>query len=194
MLASITPLGERGRRSTWAITVSAFALASVLCAAAFGAALGALGGALELGIGGRRWIFAGLALGALALELSPGRLPGPRRQVNERWLDDYRGWVYGTGFGGQLGLGILTVVSSAATYLALCGALLSASAPGGAVVLGVHGLVRGFTPLAAAGVSSPQRLVALHRAIESWRAPVGRLATGSLALLSVAALALAASL
>ena len=56
---------------------------------------------------------------AVLLELLPGRMPGPRRQVNERWLDEYRGWVYGLGFGAQLGLGVSTVVSSAATYVAI---------------------------------------------------------------------------
>ncbi len=191
MLASITPLGERGRRSTWAITVGAFALSSVLCAAALGAMLGGLGGALGLGLEARQWMFAGLALAALALELSPGRLPGPRRQVNERWLDEYRGWLYGVGFGGQLGLGVLTVVSSAATYVGLAGALLCASVTGGAVVLSVYGVVRGLTPLAAAGAKSPERLVELHRALERWRAPVRRLAAGWLVLLSAAAVVVA---
>ena len=44
MLASITPLGERGRRSRWSVTVSAFALGATLTGTLAGAALGALGG------------------------------------------------------------------------------------------------------------------------------------------------------
>ena len=52
-------------------------------------------------------------------------VPGPRRQVDERWLDEYRGWVYGAGYGAQLGLGVTTVVSSAATYVALLAAFLT---------------------------------------------------------------------
>ena len=43
MLASITPLGERGRQSTWAVTVTAFALGASAAGAGAGAALGALG-------------------------------------------------------------------------------------------------------------------------------------------------------
>src|SRR5437588_11810832 len=104
MLASITPLGERGRQSRWAVTVSAFALGATGAAAALGAVLGAAG---SLAPGGEDWrliAFAGAALVALSLDLAPLRVPGPNRQVNERWLDEYRGWVYGLGFGGQLGL------------------------------------------------------------------------------------------
>ena len=59
------------------------------------------------------------------------RVPGPRRQVNERWLDEYRGWVYGLGFGAQLGLGVTTIVTSAATYVALFAALLSGTPAAG---------------------------------------------------------------
>ena len=61
--------------------------------------------------------------------------PGPRRQVNERWLDDYRGWVYGLGFGAQLGLGVTTVVTSAATYATLLACALS-GAPGRGALIG----------------------------------------------------------
>ena len=42
MLASITPLGERGRNATWAITVTAFTVGATLAGAAVGALLGGL--------------------------------------------------------------------------------------------------------------------------------------------------------
>lgn len=78
-----------------------------------------------------------VALGvAVAVDLRPGSAPGPRRQVDERWLDEFRGWVYGLGYGTQLGLGVSTVVSSAATYAALLAALLCADPGTGAVILG----------------------------------------------------------
>lgn len=51
---------------------------------------------------------AGLAGLALDLGLGALRLPGPARQVDEDWLARYRGWVYGAGFGTQLGLGVVT--------------------------------------------------------------------------------------
>jgi hypothetical protein len=99
------------------------------------------------------------------------RVPGPRRQVDERWLDRYRGWVYGVGYGAQLGLGVTTIVSSAATYVAVLAAFLSGGAPAGALILGCYGAVRGLTPLAAAGVRSQRQLIDFHRAFTRWRGP-----------------------
>ena len=43
MLASITPLGERGRHAHWAVTVSAFAIGATAVAIVLGALIGALG-------------------------------------------------------------------------------------------------------------------------------------------------------
>jgi sulfite exporter TauE/SafE len=164
MLASITPLGERGRHSHYAITVIAFSLAGVLAGAALGAVLGALGGVV-LGatrLAPRLTALAIVLVIALVVDLWPGTVPGPRRQVNEHWLDSYRGWVYGAGFGAQLGVGVTTVVSSAATYAALLAALLCGSAASGALVLGSYGAIRGLTPLLAVRVRTPEQLLALH--------------------------------
>src|SRR5438105_2923575 len=130
MLASITPLGERGRQSRWGTTVTAFLLGALLAGAAFGTLLGATGAMASLariGVEVRLAVFAVAAIVALALDAGPLRVPGPRRQVNERWRDEYRGWVYGLGYGTQLGSGVTTIVSSAATYVALLAAFLSAS-------------------------------------------------------------------
>src|SRR5438067_2454014 len=49
MLASITPLGERGRHATWGVTVTAFLLGSVLAGLVVGAALGAAGSVARRG-------------------------------------------------------------------------------------------------------------------------------------------------
>ena len=164
MLASITPLGERGRHRTYAVTMAAFVLGAVVAGAALGAALGALGALLLAGVGpGARTAVLAIGLaGALAVDLRPGSAPGPRRQVDERWLDEFRGWVYGLGYGTQLGLGVSTVVSSAATYVALLAALLCADPGAGAVILGLYGTIRGVTPLLAARVRSPDQLLRLH--------------------------------
>src|ERR1700748_1348549 len=128
MLASITPLGERGRRSRWWITVSAFLLSATAAAASAGALLGALGSLaaptqahVRLAV-----LLAGIGV-AIVLDGLPRAVPGPRRQVDERWLDEYRGWVYGAGYGAQLGLRVTTGVSSAATYVALLAAFLTAN-------------------------------------------------------------------
>jgi hypothetical protein len=191
MLASITPLGERGRGSTWSVTLSAFLIGAVLAGAAEGALLGAIGAALFSGVSShvRLALLAAALLVALGLDLRPAGAPSPRRQVNERWLDEFRGWVYGLGFGAQLGLGIGTVVSSAATYAALLAALLSGSVLSGMVVLGCFGAVRGVTPLAAARVRDPEQLMSLHARLQRWRSPaalLGRVLLAALVLVAAA--------
>jgi len=170
MLASITPLGERGRRSRWGITVSAFLLGATAAGAGAGALLGALG-SIVLPVHSTVAVLAAAIAVAVVLDGLPRAVPGPRRQVDERWLDRYRGWVYGAGYGAQLGLGVTTIVSSAATYVALLAAFLTASAGSGALILGCYGAVRGLTPLAAAGVRSQRQLLDFHRALARWRAP-----------------------
>src|SRR6266508_6222145 len=121
MLGSITPLGERGRRSTWGVTMTAFLTGSAAGGAAVGALLGLVGAALPpLGGSGapRLWVLAGLiALGiAMDVQAAGWSLPTVHRQVNEDWLHRYRGWVYGAGFGAQLGLGAVTIVTSSSVY------------------------------------------------------------------------------
>ncbi len=198
MLASITPLGERGRHSTWGVTVTAFLLGGTVAGAAAGAALGALGSLTLEPAGGwsaqtRVAVLAVALAVAIGLDARPRAVPGPRRQVNERWLDEYRGWVYGAGYGSQLGLAVTTVVSSAATYVALLGAFLAGSAAAGALVLGCFGLVRGLTPLAAARVDSQRRLLELHAALDRWQGVVHWGAVGLETLVLMLALALVGS-
>jgi hypothetical protein len=172
MLASITPLGERGRRSRWGVTVTAFLIGATAAGAGAGALVGTTGGLILVDAGGHARLAALATALLLAVLLDVIRaVPGPRRQVDERWLDEFRGWVYGLGFGAQLGLGITTVVSSAAMYVALLAAFLTGSALGGALVLGCFGLVRGITPLAAARVRTPDQLIAMHARVDRWRAP-----------------------
>jgi hypothetical protein len=194
MLASITPLGERGRQSTWAVTVVAFLLGAVAAAAALGALAGALGALVLPGTISSHLRLAALAVAiavALALDARRDPAPGPRRQVNERWLDEFRGWVYGLGFGAQLGLGLTTVVSSAATYVALFAAFLSANAASGALIVGSFGAVRGLTPLAAARIDRPERLVAFHARFDRLRAGIRRAAPVELTVLLAVAIAAA---
>ncbi len=194
MLASITPLGERGRQSHWSITITAFALGAVVAGAAAGALLGGLGWLLLRAIAenARLALLAAAVALAIALDARAPRVPGPRRQVSERWLDEYRGWVYGLGFGAQLGVGVATIVSSAATYVALLAAGLSADPLGGAVIVGCYGAVRGLQPLTAAGVRTQRGLIALHGRLDRARALVRPAALASMT--AILALALAGSL
>jgi|SRR5579872_4129116 len=190
MLSSITPLGERGRGSIWAVTVAAFALGATAAGAVAGAVAGLLGSlAVPAGVGAHGRLAALAAALAVAAALDGLRRSplGPRRQVNERWLDEFRGWVYGVGFGAQLGLGLTTVVTSAATYAALLAAILTRDPLAGAAVVGSFGLVRGLSPLAAARVRSPAALFGLHTALARWSARSRVMAIAGLALASLAA-------
>lgn len=193
MLASITPLGERARGRRWGLTVAFYVASAAVAGAAAGGVAGALGRlvwkggeALDL----RAAILAGALAIGLALDLG-GRLPTLRRQVNEDWLREYRGWVYGAGFGGQLGLGVTTIVTTSLVYATLLAAYLSAGVLRGAAIGAAFGLARGGTLLAGARVRRPDDLARLHRRIDRWRVPV-RAATLGAQVLIAAALAIGA--
>ncbi len=191
MLASITPLGERGRQSKWGVTAAAFLLGAVGAGAFAGALLGFAGSLIVSGLGvqARLALLAGAALLAVALDASPRRVPGPRRQVNERWRERYRGWVWGAGYGAQLGLGVATVVLSAATYLALWAAFLAAGAGRGAVIVGLFGVIRGLQPLATWRVRGPAELVSFHARLGAWRHAAHGAGCGLLAVILAVAVA-----
>jgi MFS family permease len=194
MLGSITPLGERSRGRRWGVTVTAFALAAVAAGAAAGALLGAAGGAAGAHAGMRAWLLAAAVAAAIAVDAAPGlHAPGPRRQVNEEWLHRYRGWVYGAGFGLQLGLGVTTIVSTAAVYATAAAAVLSGSAAAGAAVGAAFGAARAVTLLSARRVREPRALAALERRLQAWERPARSAALAAEAGLVVAAAALALS-
>ncbi len=95
--------------------------------------------------------------------LAGARLPVHYRQVNERWLDAYRPWVYGSGFGFQIGCGLATYITTAAVYLTV---VLAALTAGPAVALGVgvvFGLVRGLAVTLTRHVRTPDALLAFHQ-------------------------------
>src|SRR5438034_10270144 len=119
---------------------------STAAGAGLGALLGWVGSmALPTGAGAPSlWVLAGLLGVGVLLDVGAGglRLPTVRRQVNEDWLRRYRGWVYGLGFGAQLGVGFATIVSVSAVYLAFSAAFLVSSLLAGALVGGAFGLIR----------------------------------------------------
>jgi hypothetical protein len=172
------------------VTVGAFLIGATAAGAGLGALAGGVGQAVlgkSVGGGTRLIVLAAALALAVFLDVVPRSTPGPRRQVNERWLDEYRGWVYGLAFGSQLGLGVTTVVSSAATYVALLAAFLSGEVARGALVLGCFGAVRGVTPLAAAHVRRPDQLLAIHAFLERRRGAARRLTIALLGALLVLA-------
>lgn len=193
MLASITPLGERARGNRWTITAAVFIAASAAAGAGLGAALGLLGSALldHVAIGWRLGALgAALALGVV-WELARRTVPGPRRQVNERWLDEYRRWIYAAGFGAQLGIGVATIIVTSSVYGVWAAALVSAHPAAGAAIGAAAGAMRGATVLVGAQTITPQRLLSLHERLRRIHRPVRRGALAAqLTLVAIAALVL----
>jgi hypothetical protein len=186
MLASITPLGERSRGFSWSVTATAFALGSVGAGVATGAAIGAIGSLIPGGDGWRSAALAAVLGATVLLDGTPLRrhLPTHRRQVNEDWLGRYRGWVYGLGFGAQLGVGVATVVNSAAIYAAPLAEFVSGRVWIGAVIGGAFGVVRALSLWPAGAANQLDGLMALHRTFSRAEARV-RIAVVGLELLAV---------
>jgi sulfite exporter TauE/SafE len=193
MLSSITPLGERGRHNTYAVTVAMFAVAAVLAGAAAGAITG-LAGAIVIpaGLPGRWRVVAGALLVAACALIDSGRggtvVPSPRRQVDERWLRAYRRWVYACGYAAQLGVGLVTYVTSSAVYTAYAFALLSRSPVLGAAIIAAHGAGRAASLAASWSVRSQTELLRVHARLLALEAPARRVVV---ALQAGAAVALA---
>jgi MFS family permease len=190
MLASITPLGERGRGRRWGSTAAAYVAGAALGGASVGALAGLLGSVALAGVGwtARAALVAAVLAVGLLLELA-GVLPGPRRQVDESWLDTYRGWVYGAGFGFQIGAGVTTVVVTSAVYVVIAASFASASLGAGAAIGALAGTLRGATLLAGSGVRTPEALVRLHTHLEAGREKVRQAALAGQATLLAFAVA-----
>lgn len=196
MLASISPVGEASRRQRWPITVSAYLVMSTVAGVLWGGALGGLGALLGTGSWGR-WSLLTLAAAclvgaALDTSLAPASVPSWRRQVDERWLTSYRGWVYGAGFGFQLGLGVVTIITSALTYVALFAALLTGDALQGALIGATFGLMRSVPLLLTGRVRTPQHLQRFHRRLDAATGLVHRTAVGGQVALGMLAVVAAA--
>jgi hypothetical protein len=147
---------------------------------------------VDISAGARTGLLGLAVAAAVVVDVVPGlRAPGPRRQVNEDWLHRYRGWVYGAGFGLQLGLGVTTIVSTAAVYATGAAAFLAGSAAAGGVVGAAFGLARAATLLPAAGVDEPRALTTLDRRLERWERPARLAALAAEAALIALAVAVA---
>ena len=174
MLSSITPLSEVGRGHRYWATVSWFVVGSVLGGLTLGG-LAALGASAVAGLGWSSFAAAALILVAglitLASDLGVGgfRLPANPRQVERTWLDRYRPWVYGLGFGWQLGVGVATYVMSASVYLMVVVAAATGEPWLALAIVTSFGLLRGLAVLPASTVRTPADLGRLHRRIERLR-------------------------
>lgn len=174
MLSSITPFGERSRGHRYGATAAWFVAGSV----AGGATLGGMAAGLAVIVrasgvvsghpAALLLLAAAASLAAFAVDagLFGDVMPVWRRQVNDAWLARYRSWVYGFGFGWQIGAGVVTYIMTAAVLLTVVLAALTA-APWVAWGLGVgFGLVRGLAVLLTNRASTPARLRTLHSAMD----------------------------
>jgi hypothetical protein len=195
MLGSITPLGERGRGRVWFRTAVALIVGGAIGGAAIGAMAGTLGAALVglsgVGADARLWALAIALVAACALDVW-GRFPTPHRQVNEDWLTMYRDWVYGLGFGMQLGFGLATIVTSASIFALLVAAALTGSIAGGVLLGAVFGTLRTATVLFGMRVRTFEASAKLAAVLERLEQPVRVVTPVSLAALGAVALAMGA--
>jgi hypothetical protein len=177
MLSTITPMTESSRGHRYGVTASWF----VVGAALGGATLGLLAAGLAIAVGSldlttEAALGAGavIALVTAASDLRPFglQLPFHRRQVNEQWLGQYRAWVYGTGFGWQIGVGLATYVMTAAVYLMIALAALTGSPATAFGIALLFGTVRGLAVLLGARLDSREALVRFHRRFDQLAQPV----------------------
>ncbi|MBS3939392.1 MAG: hypothetical protein KG028_00350 [Actinobacteria bacterium] len=197
MLASISPVGEASRGQRWTVTATAYLVASAVGGLVVFGLAGALGwtarrGLAVAGVAVPDTAVLALLLGAALLALLadagrlPVRLPAWQRQVDERWLSSYRGWVYGAGFGFQLGGAVFTRIPTAATHLLLLFAVASASPVVGAATGTTFGLVRALPLLATARLHEPSRLQGYHRWLDARAHLAHRVTTATVGVAAVA--------
>jgi hypothetical protein len=172
MLSTITPMGEASRGNRFRTTATWFIVGATLGGAVLG--LGAAVLAAVIGAVGLSPPTA-LALAVLLCVIAAAsdarvlgfNIPYHRRQVNEYWLDDYRAWVYGAGFGFQIGLGLATYIMSSAVLLLIALGALTGN-PITALVIGtLFGLVRGLGVLPGARLTTPAKLAEFHVRFEA---------------------------
>ena len=193
MLSSITPMTEAGRGNRFAVTAGWFVAGGVLGGVTLGvlAAAGAWGvAALDLTLGTRAAIGATLAVGTAAIDLGLTGIGLPifKRQVNDAWLRTYRSWVYGAGFGWQIGFGVATYIMTAGVFLTIGLAVLGASPAAALAIGGTFGLVRGSAVFIGRSATTPAALGAVHARLDAL-APASRLAALLVQLLAATVLA-----
>lgn len=168
MLATITPLAEQGRGHRYRITASWFLAGSVLGGVSLGALMALLASVVgAVGASDTELALVAFVACAFIVGAESGicgfRLPVHHRQVNERWLDQFRPWVYGAGFGWQIGAGLATYIKTYAVYLMIALAALTANPALALLVGAVFGLVRGLAVFLGRRITGTAALAEFHR-------------------------------
>ncbi len=193
MLSSITPMTEAGRGHRFGATAAWFVAGSVVGGLCLGAlAAGAAQGVAVLGLAveTRVALAAGLALITASVDLGVGGVDLPifRRQVNDAWLRRYRSWVYGAGFGWQIGFGVATYIMTAGVFLTIGLAVLTASPLQPLAVGATFGLVRGSAVYLGRSATTPAALGRVHERLDA-AAPATRAAAAGVQVVAAAVLA-----
>ena len=179
MLSQLTPVGEASRGYRYRTTATWFVAGAVVGGATLGAVMALLAWTVAaVGLTSTTLLGAAAVLAALGAAIDAGVLgfspPFFKRQVNEYWLARYRAWVYGSGFGWQIGAGVTTYIMTAAVFVTIAYGALTAG-PAAAFALGVFfGLVRGLAVLLTARRRTTAELFALHRRFDELGEPVRR--------------------
>jgi hypothetical protein len=194
MLSMVTPVGEAGRGHRYAVTAAWFVGGATLGGACLGGLMAGFAALIHgLSLTGRTLAVTALtaAIVAIAADLRVAGFALPRipRQVNESWLNEYRGWTYGAAYGWQIGVGLTTYVMSTAVYLMIVlGSLTGRPGVGFAVGLG-FGVIRGLALLLGAGLTSPSAIRSMHHWFEAAAPTSLRIAVASeVGVVGVAAL------
>lgn len=190
MLSSVTPVAERSRGHRYAVTCAWFVAGATLGGATLGslaAGLAAVAGGLGLASG---TVGAGAAIAAVIATASDirvlgFRLPGHTRQVNEEWLAKFRPWVYGAGFGWQIGVGLATYIMTSGIYLMVVLAALGGEPVTAFAIVTGFGFLRGLAVLLSAGLTTPAKVFTFHRRFDAlgiWSKRAMILVEGTVAL------------
>lgn len=187
MLSVITPIQEQTRGNRFSTTAGWFLFGSTIGGAMLGGLIGVLGLVLaSVGLSSPQALIL-ISVGSVVAVVSDGQLfgfqlPGHDRQVNERWLDQFRSWVYGAGFGWQIGFGLATYIMTAGLYLLILVGALGTSMVEGVILGSVFGAIRGLAVFASSGITHQGALNDFHRSFERWRQPVRKLTMVVIAL------------
>ena len=172
MLSTMTPMAERLRGHRFGATATWFTIGAMVGGASLGL-VSSLGAVLvhlaHLSTSVTTSVALVVAMVCLLSdsELRVVQLPPIRRQVNERWVEQYRPSVYAGGFGWQLGAGLTTYVMTASNYLLVALGALSGSPWLAMSLCLIFGTTRGLVIFMNAKVTTTERLFAMHRFLET---------------------------